>query len=223
MPTEPPPAPSSTDGGSHYFDAVPTAPSAPRTVELTLPDLSVTLATDRAVFAGDHIDAGTKYLLLEAPTPDPGVRHVLDLGCGYGPIAVTLAHRAPTASVWAVDVNERAVGLCRANAETADVADRVDASVVTLTEPFGTVPDDITFDLIWSNPPIRIGKPALHELLIRWLARLSPTGQAVLVVQKHLGSDSLQRWLTDQGWKADRLSSRSGYRLLRVARREADG
>jgi len=221
VPTDPPPARPAVGAAAHYFDADPAAPSEPRTVELTLPDLSLTLRSDRAVFSGDRVDPGTKYLLLEAPAPDPAVAHALDLGCGYGPIAVTLAHRAPGARVWAVDVNERAVGLCRANAIDTGTAERVDVSVVRDGAPFGSVPHDVAFDLIWSNPPIRIGKAAMHDVLTRWLDRLAPEGRAVLVVQKHLGSDSLQRWLTDQGWPTDRLSSRAGYRLLDVRARQA--
>jgi 16S rRNA (guanine1207-N2)-methyltransferase len=184
---------------------------------LTLPDLTISLQTDRGVFSGERIDPGTKYLLLDAPTPPPAAAHVLDLGCGYGPIAVTLAHRLPQATVWAIDVNERAVELCRTNATTAGHAN-VRPSVVTDAAPDGDVPDDVRFDLIWSNPPIRIGKPALHALLTRWLDRLTDTGRAVLVVQKHLGSDSLQQWLDGQGWHVDRLGSRAGYRLLGVHR-----
>jgi 16S rRNA (guanine1207-N2)-methyltransferase len=74
------------------------------------------------------------------------------------------------------------------------------------------------FDRIVSNPPIRIGKTALHGLLLRWLPRLTPDGTAHLVVQKHLGSDSLARWLTEQGYPTTRLASRAGYRILKVRR-----
>jgi 16S rRNA (guanine1207-N2)-methyltransferase len=199
----------------HYFDATPQAPSRPRAVPLVLPDLTVELRTDRAVFSGDRVDAGTKYLLLDAPPPPADAGHALDLGCGYGPIAVTLATRAPGATVWAVDVNERAVGLCAENAERLGLAN-VRPVVVSPSEPFGAVPPDVRFDVIWSNPPIRIGKAALHALLDGWLARLATTGHAVLVVQKHLGSDSLQQWLRDRGWDVERLGSRAGYRLLDV-------
>ncbi len=78
------------------------------------------------------------------------------------------------------------------------------------------VPADVGFATIWSNPPIRIGKAALHELLLRWLPRLAPGGRAVLVVQKHLGADSLARWLAEQGFPTTRLQSRAGYRLLEI-------
>lgn len=197
------------DRRGHYFDPDPQVGSRRSTVRLDLPDRSLTFVTDRGVFAGDRIDAGTKYLLLEAPAP-PATGTFVDLGCGYGPIACTLAARAPGATVWAVDVNRRAVELCRENAAALALPN------VRATEA-ADVPGDLLVDLLWSNPPIHVGKPALHELLDTWLPRLSPGGHAVLVVQKHLGSDSLQRWLEGSGWATERLGSRTGYRLLQVA------
>jgi 16S rRNA (guanine1207-N2)-methyltransferase len=190
----------------HYFDDQPDTPSAPSTVRLTLPDLTVDLATDHGVFAREGVDPGTKLLLLEAPAPPPA-GDLLDLGCGYGAIAVTMARRAPGATVWAVDVNERARALTAQNAAGLDN--------VRVCAP-DDVPESVRFSTIWSNPPIRVGKAVLHELLERWLVRLAPDGRAVLVVQKHLGSDSLARWLDEQGFPTTRLQSRVGYRLLEV-------
>lgn len=192
----------------HYFDPEPGVSSQEREVRLDLPDRSLRLTTDRGVFSGDRVDPGTKYLLLEAPAP-PAAGTFVDLGCGYGPIACTLAARSPEASVWAVDVNRRAVELCARNARALGLEN------LRAVEPEG-VPDDLVVDLLWSNPPIRVGKQALHDLLTTWLARLAPTGRAILVVQKHLGADSLQRWLTASGWPTERLGSRTGYRLLEV-------
>jgi len=196
------------DAAGHYFDAEPTATSRPRMVRLDLPDRSLSLRSDRGVFAADGVAAATKYLLLDAPPP-PVSGTFVDLGCGYGPIACTLAARAPEAEVWAVDVNRRALDLCRANASALGLAN------VRVALP-AEVPDDLAVDLLWSNPPIRIGKPALHELLTSWLRRLRPGGAAVLVVHKHLGADSLQRWLAEEGWTVARLGSRGGDRLLEV-------
>ena len=195
----------------HYFQPDPAAPSRPRIVDLHLADLSLHLTTDRGVFSAGAIDPGTKQLLLDMPPP-PSTGNLVDLGCGYGPIALTIARRAPDATVWAVDVNRRALALCAANAEAHAITN------VVVAEPHA-VPTDIVVDGIWSNPPIRIGKAALHELLESWLTRLRPSAHAWLVVQKHLGSDSLARWLQDNGWPATRLSSRGGYRVLEVAAR----
>jgi 16S rRNA (guanine1207-N2)-methyltransferase len=196
----------------HYFDAEPAARSEPREVGLTLPGVSLTLTTDRGVFAVDGVDPGTKLLLLEAPSPLPAQRNVLDLGCGYGAIAVAVASRAAHCTVWAVDSNERARALCVANASRARVGERVRVSAPD------DVAADVVFDVIYSNPPIRIGKPALHALLGRWLGQLAPDGVAYLVVQKHLGADSLARWLGDEGWTVKRLVSRRAYRVLEVRR-----
>lgn len=193
---------------SHYFDADPVVASDRRLVPLVLPDLSLQLATDRGVFARPGVDPGTKLLLLESPRP-PATGHILDLGCGYGPIAITFARRAPGTTVWAVDVNRRALELTAANAEAAGAGN-------VRPVPPEDVPDSVRFAAIWSNPPVRIGKVALHALMVGWLGRLAPGGRAWLVVHKHLGADSLARWLEGEGHPVDRLSSRMGYRLLEV-------
>ena len=201
-----------TTPGAHYFDEEPTTESSPRDVELVLPDIRLTLTTDRGVFGYDRIDSGTKLLLLKTPPPTP-TGNLLDIGCGTGAIALTMASRAPGATVWAVDVNERARSLCAANAERHGLTN------VRVAAP-DDVPDDVRFATIWSNPAIRIGKPALHAMLLRWFARLDPDGEAVLVVHKHLGSDSLQTWLVAQGFPTERLNSSAGYRILRSTRTE---
>ena len=195
-----------TAAGSHYFDEEPTTDSSPRDVQLSLPDMHLVLATDRGVFGYDRVDSGTKLLLLHAPPPSVS-GNLLDLGCGTGAIALAMAHRSPAATIWATDVNERARALCRNNSERNGVAN------IAVCAP-DDVPEDITFNTIWSNPAIRIGKPALHAMLLRWLGRLAPDGTAVLVVHKHLGSDSMQTWLGTQGYPTRRLSSSAGYRIL---------
>lgn len=162
------------------------------------------------MFAYEGVDQGTRTLLLEAPPPAPDATELLDLGCGYSPIALTLALRAPGARVWAVDVNERALALSRSNAEEAGFSNVV---VCTPEE----VPPTVRFDGIWSNPPVRIGKRALHELLRTWLPRLSPGASAWLVVQRNLGSDSLAAWLGGAGWTVRRHVSRRGFRVLEVS------
>jgi 16S rRNA (guanine1207-N2)-methyltransferase len=197
-----------TAPGSHYFDEDPTTESAPRDVHVLLPDLQLTLATDRGVFGYDRIDGGTKLLLQKAPAP-AAEGDLLDLGCGTGAIALTMARRSPAATVWAIDVNERARTLCRTNAARNGIEN------VRVCAP-DEVPAEVRFATIWSNPAIRIGKPALHTMLLRWLQRLTPDGEAVFVVHKHLGSDSLQAWMTAQGHPTERLTSSAGYRLLRV-------
>jgi 16S rRNA (guanine1207-N2)-methyltransferase len=196
--------------GSQYFAEDPAAPHRPGTVHMVLPDLHLKLATDSGVFSPGRLDPGTRLLLESAPAPPAG-GDLLDLGCGYGPLALALAVRAPSARIWAVDVNRRAIDLCERNAASAGLAN------VRCLGPDGAgLP--ATFQLIWSNPPIRVGKESLHGLLTGWLGRLAAGATAYLVVQRNLGSDSLQRWLAEAGWDASRIAARAGYRVLRVQR-----
>lgn len=194
--------------GQQYFAERPDAAPRPGSVHVVLPDVHLELETDSGMFSPSRLDPGTRLLLETAPAP-PESGDLLDLGCGYGPLALVMAARSPGARIWAVDVNTRALQLCAKNAGRAG-----------LRNVRCTPPDDPglpgEFRLIWSNPPIRIGKNALHALLTRWLSRLAPGAPAFLVVQRYLGSDSLQRWLTDAGWPAERTAARSGYRVLRA-------
>jgi len=193
---------------SQYFDATPAVASKPRTIHLHVGELALELQADRGVFGSRGVDLGTRVLLNEAPVP-PTEGNILDLGSGYGPIAITLARQSPSARVWAVDVNERAIELTKMNAAAAAVPN------VTACSP-DEVPDEVRFDAIYSNPPVRVGKAALHELLVRWLGHLADGGRAYLVVQRNLGADSLGTWLTAQGFQVQRIKSKKGYRILQV-------
>lgn len=195
---------------SHYFDAEPTSNAVRHEVTATIRGRELTFETASGVFARDGLDKATA-ILLEFCEPPAAGSSVLDLGCGWGPIAISLAGAG--AEVWAVDVNERARELTERNAARNNLTVHVSAPE--------DVPTEQTFDQIWSNPPIRIGKKALHELLLTWLPRLTPDGTANLVVGKNLGSDSLQRWLIEQGWPAERLHSAKGFRVLQVRRADA--
>ncbi len=197
---------------SHYFSAEPASPAEQRHIRVRLEGRDLELTTARGVYSPDRLDPGTAVLLAGAPDPSPS-GDLLDLGCGWGPIAITLALRAPAARVWGVEVNHRSIELARSNTAALGLEN------VSIGEP-DDVPDDLRFSTIWSNPPIHVGKPALHGILERWLPRLTDNGVAHLVVQKHLGSDSLQKWLNQQPWglTCRRLSSAQAFRILEVRR-----
>jgi 16S rRNA G1207 methylase RsmC len=201
---------------THYFSEQPTGPERRRQLSISVWGHSLGLTSAAGVFAPDGLDRGTAVLLRETAAPT-GAPRVLDLGCGYGPIALAIAVACPGATVDAVDVNGRALGLCRDNAEALGVADRV-----RVLRPDEVAPDR-RYDEIWSNPPIRIGKQALHGLLLGWLPRLAPTGVARLVVNKDLGADTLQRWLVDQGYRCERTATAKGFRVLAVRPRASAG
>ncbi|MFC6706085.1 class I SAM-dependent methyltransferase [Flexivirga alba] len=195
----------------HYFTASPASADERRTINVPLAGRTRAVQVAPGVFSAERIDQGTSVLLQHAPEP-PASGTFLDLGCGWGPIALTLGLRSPGAQVWGVDVNERALDLARDNAASLGLSN-------VRAETAGAIPGELRFDLIWSNPPIRVGKSVLHDLLLTWLPRLTPNGVAYLVVQRNLGSDSLQRWLIEQGFATERFTSVRGYRILRVRQR----
>ncbi|MHA6525586.1 class I SAM-dependent methyltransferase [Tessaracoccus sp. G1721] len=193
---------------SYYFHT-PEGPVNTRRITATIFGHDLTFTTAGGVFSGSRLDPGTAILLRTFEPPQHG--HLLDLGCGFGPIAVGLAVAGPAVTVDAVDVNALAVELTAVNAAEAGVADRVRATAPE------AVPPDTAYAQIWSNPPIRIGKDALHALLLTWLPRLAPDGVARMVVSKNLGGDSLQSWLIDQGYPTERVASAKGFRILEVS------
>ena len=198
----------------HYFTAEPASAAERRQLRVFLAGRELIVQTAPGVFCPDRVDIGTAVLLREAPEP-PAEGSLLDLGCGWGPIALSLGLRSPAASIWAVDVNQRALGLARDNARALGVND---FHAVTPDE----VPAEIRFKAIWSNPPIRVGKAVLHDMLLTWLPRLETGGTAYLVVQKNLGADSLQRWLTDRlvsdELAVGRYATAKGFRVISVTR-----
>lgn len=198
----------------HYFSSSPGSELKLRTIHARLAGQDFELVTANGIFSPERIDTGTQVLLANVPAAPPG-GNLLDLGCGWGPVALTLALESPHATVWAVDVNERALDLVRANAQ------RLSITNVNAVLP-EDVPADVRFTTIWSNPPIRVGKNELHGLLEKWLPRLEQGSDAWLVVQRNLGSDSLHRWLQasfPDDFSFVRAATNKGYRVLRCRKR----
>ena len=190
----------------HYFTADPTTPYQRESFTCDVWGHELELVSGSGVFSRGHLDHATAVLFRETEPPAQG--QFLDLGCGYGVIGLAIAAAVPLASVTGVEVNERAISLANENAKALGVGGRFIAC-----RP-DQVPSGDVYDEIWSNPPIRIGKDALHDLLLTWLPRLAPDGRAVMVVGKNLGADSLQRWLGEQGYPTERLASAKSFRIL---------
>ncbi|AXL11936.1 class I SAM-dependent methyltransferase [Microbacterium foliorum] len=198
-------------GSDHYFTAAPASPENLRPIRVTLAGRELSVTTAGGVFSPDRLDAGTAVLLANMPPVPPGGQ-LLDLGSGWGPITLSMALAAPHSTVWAVDVNERALDLVRRNAAAHGLTN-VNASLPQ------DVPSDVTFRTIRSNPPIRVGKNELHGLLEKWIPRLDERSDAWLVVQRNLGADSLQRWIAatfSPGYSVHRTTTSKGYRVLKV-------
>ncbi len=214
----------------HYFSATPSASATTTERRVHLQGIEYTVVTQPGVFSHERVDKGTAVLLDKVPFPDvkPG-QLAVDIGCGWGPITIALAAAVRDSlseseakqqddsitEIWGVDVNERSCELTERNLQRAGLweAPGLASAVYTPDKAFAAL-GDRKVSLIWSNPPVRIGKEALHELLVSWLSVLTDDGVAYLVVQKNLGADSLQKWLHGQGFSCEKLASAKGFRIL---------
>jgi len=197
----------------HYFSENAGADFVARSISVTLAGRTLQAQTAAGIFSPEHVDQGTA-ILLQGIEDATAQGNLLDIGCGWGPIALALAIQSPEAQVFAIDVNERSLELTRRNATAAGLEN------VMAYRP-EQVPSEIEFDQIWSNPPIRVGKDELHSIMRTWLPRLRIGGIARLVVQKHLGSDSLLRWLQEEfsaTHTAERIDSQKTFRIIEVTR-----
>jgi 16S rRNA G1207 methylase RsmC len=207
---------------AHYFDPTPGPMAAVESITVTLAGREVSVLTAAGVFSAHRLDLGTSVLLRTLARQDatyglPDSGNLVDLGCGWGPLALTMGLLAPRATVWAIDVNPNAQQLTARNAERLGLTNITTAGPEVLTDLATN-----SIDRIWSNPPIRVGKTALHQLLTDWLNALTPDGQAQLVIQRNLGADSLAAWLTNQGWPTTKQASAKGFRVLKVSQSGRD-
>ncbi|MDO4912925.1 MAG: methyltransferase [Bifidobacteriaceae bacterium] len=206
---------SNNDETQQYFTSEPTSQDIRRKLHVTLRDYDLDVETSTGVFSTHRVDLGTSVLLRHAPElAVPNGANLLDVGCGWGPLSLAMALEAPEAKVWSIDTNTRAIELTTHNASLNNITN-IHACAID------EVPANIQFDCIWSNPPIRVGKQILHEILLMWIPRLKPQGSAYLVVQKNLGSDSLIPWLQTQlgeSYTVSKYASSKGYRVIEVIR-----
>ena len=198
----------------HYFSQTPNTEFRPKEISVELDGRKVSVTTASSIFSPDRLDAGTA-VLLEHIDEVPPSGDLLDIGCGWGAITLAMAMHSPRATIWAIDVNDRSLELTRINAA------KLGLNNIKVCRP-EEVPAGMAFAGIWSNPPIRVGKEALHEILLTWLPRLEAEAEAYLVVQKNLGADSLHRWLEAElppEFSTIRVDTAKAYRVLRVKNR----
>lgn len=202
--------------GEQYFSATPSSSDERKTLHVTLRDRDIDVQVSNGVFSASKLDLGTSVLLKHAPKPPENGRF-LDIGCGWGPISLSLGLESPNAEIFAIDVNERALELTKLNAKNINLKN----IHTELVENAIKNKDLERIDLIWSNPPIRVGKEVLHEILLTWIPRLNENGKAYLVVQKNLGSDSLIPWLAEnlgENYIVEKYASSKGYRIIEVTK-----
>lgn len=194
----------------HYFSEQPDSVAKAHEIQFDAAGHHFSAKSESGTFSVQKLDRGTEILLrLSDHFPTSG--DVLDIGCGWGPISLSIAKSRPETRLWALDVNQRSLRLTGENAKRNGLNN---ITPVIASE----IPSDLYFSGIWSNPPIRVGKAVLHDLMKTWLRRLMPGASAYLVVQKQLGAASFEKWLATEfdQMNVDRPYQDKGYRVIRV-------
>lgn len=192
----------------HYYTVQPTSAHDLRTCTVEVLGVRSAFTTDAGVFSRDGLDVGTRALL-EALPPMHG--RVLDLGCGWGPVGVTLARKYPEAEIVMTDVNQRAVDLSKRN-----LAANGARAAVFQGDGFENVPG--SFDFVITNPPIRAGKATIYRMFTDARDRLNPGGSLFIVIRKQQGAPSALKFLREQFAAAEVVARESGFWVIRADR-----
>ena len=193
----------------HYFSPQPSSPSAETELRVELRGRAFRFRTDAGVFSPHFVDRGTRLLLRALPLPVEG--DILDWGAGYGPLGIVVAALSPAARVTMVEVNERAAGLARTNAELNQVSN----AEVLVGDAFHVL-GDREFDAILTNPPIHAGKPVVTALIEDSRRRLKEDGEFWMVVRTQDGAKSYLRLLQALFARVSLEDMRGGYRAFRA-------
>ena len=197
---------------SHYFQNDETLGSKPRTVNYSFKGVDFSLTSDLGVFSKNELDRGSK-ILIKTLLPLSLGSNLLDLGCGIGPIGLTLAYFTPGLNVTLSDVNTRALSLCNNNARTLKLSQRVTILQSDIYEKI-----EGKFDSIVSNPPIRAGKKVTYEIYRGALSHLIDGGSLYIVIRKEQGAKSVKDYLEELFGNVAVLAREKGYFVLKASK-----
>lgn len=193
----------------HYYTKRPTVESDRQTIRTTLRGKPYTFITEAGVFSKREVDFGSRLLIETMDIPEDA--QVLDVGCGYGPIGLAAATLAKRGEVTMVDVNERAVGIAKENAERHGIRN----VRIVQSDLFEALEEEETFDAILTNPPIRAGKAVVHRIFEGACERLRPGGSLWVVIQKKQGAPSAFAKMEELFGNVREVTKDKGYRILR--------
>ncbi|MFB9329531.1 class I SAM-dependent methyltransferase [Paenibacillus aurantiacus] len=195
----------------HYYEKTPTAQHDRQMHETVLRGFKFRFMTDAGVFSKTGIDYGSRVLIDNVDVPSNA--EVLDVGCGYGPIGLTLARLAVEGHVTMVDINERAVELARENAKLNQISN----ATILQSDLFEAV-GARQFDILVTNPPIRAGKAVVHRILEEGASLLKPGGSMWVVIQKKQGAPSAEAKLAAVFGNVEEVTKDKGFRILKAVK-----
>jgi len=193
----------------HYYTRDPQSASRPAECEFTYRGIRLTFRTDAGVFSRGEVDTGTQVLLEALPEEMHG--EILDLGCGWGVIGISIARKWPETRVTMADVNTRALELSRENAK------RNRAEVICAESDGMEAFRGKTFDAVVTNPPIRAGKQVIYRMFADAAEALKPDGALYLVIRKQQGAESCIRYLQTIYASVEKLDRSGGFWVLKAS------
>lgn len=194
----------------HYYSTKPTSESDRKKMKTTIGGYDFVLMTDSGVFSKNKIDTGSEVLIKAAQESDFPAGKILDLGCGYGTIGLTLAKSFPDRTIEMVDVNERALELSQDNATLNEIKN----VEIYSSNIFTSIEEGKEYAAIISNPPIRAGKKVVHQILEESYNHLVDGGKLQIVIQKKQGAPSAQKKMEEVFGNVERISLEKGYWVL---------
>lgn len=198
---------------NHYYSDKPQVAHDRRAKEAELRGWKLRFVTDAGVFSKSGIDYGSR-VLIDAIELTAGA-HVLDVGCGYGPIGLTAAKLVPEGHVTMIDINERAVELSRENAKANGIT-----NVTVMQSNLLSEVNQRDFDAVLTNPPIRAGKETVHTIFEQAHQHLKVGGSLWIVIQKKQGAPSAKAKLESLFGRVEEVTKDKGYRIFKAVKTE---
>ncbi|SDJ92257.1 class I SAM-dependent methyltransferase [Alkalibacterium thalassium] len=193
----------------HYFTSKPSADKNEKKIEARLKGQQMTFTTDAGVFSRDRVDFGSKVMIEAIDERAFSTGEVLDVGCGYGPVGLSLAKANPALHIDMIDVNERALELAKKNAELNGVS-----NVSIFLSPIYEQVEKQTYGAVISNPPIRAGKQTVHKIITDAKEHLADNGVLIIVIQKKQGAPSAKKVMEETYGNVTRIGLDKGYWVL---------
>lgn len=194
----------------HYYSKDPKVKSQPKEWSTELRGKMLRFQTDAGVFSKGEVDFGSRLLLESFVMPDlEGA--VLDVGCGYGPIGLSIAASFPERNIHMIDVNERALALCKHNAHQ----NNIENTTIYSSDALSAVQEE-GFAAILTNPPIRAGKETIFSFYKDSFPKLRSGGELWVVIQKKQGAPSTINYLRELYGSVETVVKKKGYFILRA-------
>ena len=198
----------------HYFSNNPTSKSEEKEIEYYINDKKLKFIVDNGVFSKAHVDIATNFMLKTILKTETIEGNVLDVGCGYGVIGITIKKFFENTKITMLDINERALNLAKKNVKLNNLED------IEIVESDGLANINQDFNIIITNPPIRAGKEVIYKIYSDSFEHLKSGGVLYLVINKKHGAPSTKKYLEELFGNCEVLDKDNGFNVIKCVKKE---